>query len=295
MTSSVIRADSPTGQVIDRKTDYIAFLPTSLKAFMAANELLNEGVAIYRATSTGVFILPAVASITSALANEWALDVLPVEELPSDAVMMKKLRIAVYGDEGVAIALKELGFEYDKVSIDELNAGVISGYDVFVNQSLRWNSLDSNGQTSFENWFGNNGDYVGLLSRGAMFSKDAGLIDFEYESNSDADAILKIIYPSTGGINAGFSGNDYAYVLGAMWFTNVPAEVTQSAFIADNDFVVAGFWPEWPTSGANSQPVIIKKENDLQDTTLIAIDSTFRGHPKNTFRLLGNALFSGLE
>ena len=132
----VKKADSLTGEVIQGKTDYVAFSPTSLAAFKAANELLNRGMAIDPVKSTGAFILPASSSLANELANSWALDVLPVDEFPDDAVLMKKMRIAVYGDEGVAIALDELGFEYDEVSISELNAGTISSYDVFLNRSL---------------------------------------------------------------------------------------------------------------------------------------------------------------
>jgi hypothetical protein len=31
------------------------------------------------------------------------------------------------------------------------------------------------------------------------------------------------------------------------------------------------------------------------ETTLIGINNTFRGHPEDTFRILGNAIFTGLD
>ena len=143
--------------------------------------------------------------------------------------------------------------------------------------------------------FAAGGDYVGLLNRGAVFAKDAGLIDFESDGEGDADAILKINYDLTKGPTAGFRENSYAYVLGAMWFTSVPGDVTESAWIAGDDFLVAGYWPDWQTSGADGKPVILNKDSGAQDTALIVIDATFRGHPKNTFRLVGNAIFNGLD
>lgn len=216
-------------------------------------------------------------------------------ELPEDAVKMKEQRIAVYGDEGVAIALDELGFKYDEVSRSDLNAGIISGYDVFLNQSLRWSQINADGQASLTEWFAAGGDYVGLLNRGAVFGRDAGLINFDYEYQGDADAILKIDYDPTDGVAAGFLENGFAYVLGAMWFTTVPSDATVSASVADDDFLVAGYWPQWPTSGANSKSVILNKDSGPQDTALIVIDATFRGHPKDTFRLVGNAIFNGLD
>jgi hypothetical protein len=294
-TSGIDKADPPKGSVENGKGDFYAYLPTSLAAFKATNDLLKRGVTLYRAKSTGSFILPANPSTANELANSWALDVFNMSSLPEDAVMMKKQRIAVYGDEGVTIALDELGFDYDEVSRSDLNAGIISEYDVFLNRNLRWSQLNADGQASFLAFVGDGGDYVGLLNRGAVFARDAGLTTFDYDDNGDADAILKINYDPTDGVAAGFRENSYAYVLGAMWFTSLPGDVTVSASIAADDFLVAGYWPEWQTSGANGKPVILSKDSGAQDTALIVIDATFRGHPKNTFRLVGNAIFSGLD
>jgi len=294
-TSEISKADPPSGTVESGKTDFYAYLPTSLAAFKATNDLLNRGMTLYRAKSTGTFILQANSSIVQELANSWALDVFTLSSLPEDAVMMKKQRIAVYGDEGDTIALDELGFDYDEVSISDLNQGIISGYDVFLNRDLRWSQLNSAGQASFTAFVGDGGDYIGLLSRGAMFAKEAGLINFDSDDEGDADAILKINYDQNDSVAAGFRENGYAYVLGAMWFTSVPGDVTVSASIAADDFLVAGYWPEWQTSAANGKPVILNKDSGAQDTALIVIDATFRGHPKNTFRLVGNAIFSGLD
>jgi hypothetical protein len=294
-TSGIDKEDPPKGSVENGKGDFYAYLPTSLAAFKATNDLLKRGVTLYRAKSTGTFILPANSSIVQELANGWALDVFPMSGLPDDAVMMKTQLIAVYGDEGVAIALDELGFDYDEVSRSDLNAGIISEYDVFLNRNLRWSQLNSDGQASFKAFVGDGGDYIGLLNRGAMFAKEAGLINFDSGDEGDADAILNINYNPNDGVAAGFRENGYAYVLGAMWFTSVPGDVTVSASIAADNFLVAGYWPEWQTSGAKGQPVILKKDSGAQDTALIVIDATFRGHPKNTFRLVGNAIFSGLD
>ena len=38
-----------------------------------------------------------------------------------------------------------------------------------------------------------------------------------------------------------------------------------------------------------------KGEERVQDTVLIGIDATFHGHPENTFRIVGNAIFTGLD
>ena len=293
-TSEINKADPPKGSIENGKGDFYAYLPTSLAAFKATNELLKQGKTVYRTKESGIFILPANPTTANELANSWALDVVPVSSLPGDAVLMKKQRIAVYGDEGVAIALDELGFDYDMLSYSDLNSGAIVGYDIFINNYWWWDDFDPAGQASFEAFFAAGGDYIGLTYDGALFAKGAGLVNFESVYDWEPDAILKINYNSNNTVSAGFRENDYAYVLGAMWFTSVDG-ATVSASIAADNFLVAGFWPEWQTSGANGKPVILNKDSDAQDTVLIGIDATFRGHPKNTFRLVGNAIFGGID
>ncbi|MGW8250151.1 MAG: hypothetical protein ACWGO1_05880 [Anaerolineales bacterium] len=55
------------------------------------------------------------------------------------------------------------------------------------------------------------------------------------------------------------------------------------------------YWPGWKSSGAAGMPVIVCSATGDTDVTLIGVDNTFRGHPENTFRLLGNAIYSGQE
>ena len=66
-----------------------------------------------------------------------------------------------------------------------LDAGAISGYDVFINYGLRWSSLNADGKTSVTDWFAAGGDYVGLGYRGRAidFAVDAGWqsVDFNFQ------------------------------------------------------------------------------------------------------------------
>jgi len=59
--------------------------------------------------------------------------------------------------------------------------------------------------------------------------------------------------------------------------------------------VVSGFFPGWQASTARNAPTVIHSKAGDTNTTLIGINTTFRGHPENTFRLLGNALFDGID
>jgi hypothetical protein len=68
------------------------------------------------------------------------------------------------------------------------------------------------------------------------------------------------------------------------------------AWIEDSDdFLVSGFWPGWQTSGANGAAIVIKGTSDSQDVALIGFDATFRGHPEDSFRMVANAIYDGLE
>ena len=115
------------------------------------NDLLDRGITLYRKPvsfedsgrefGAGAIIVPGESVLANELANKYALEVFALGALPESAVLMKKQKIAVYGDESVKHCLKTLGFDYDEVLTENLNAGEIAGYDVFLNQDLRWSDL----------------------------------------------------------------------------------------------------------------------------------------------------------
>jgi hypothetical protein len=307
-TNTVNKADLPKGSAEGGKAGAYAYLPTSISAFKATNDLLARGVTLYRKMEpfensgrefgAGAVIVPGQSALVNGLANRYALDVFALEGLPENAVLMKKQKIAVYGDEGVNHCLKTLGFDYDEVSTNDLNDGIISGYDVFLNYGLRWSSLESNGQNSFTDWFAAGGDYVGLAYRGRAidFVVDAGLVNVTYGYIA-GNAIVNVDYDPDDSVAAGFREDGYAFVYRSVWFTDWDG-MDVSARLDSGDFLLSGFWEDWQTSGANGMPIIVHGENGdegLQDTVLIGVDPTFRGHPENTFRLVGNAIYTGLD
>jgi hypothetical protein len=301
-TSPVNKADAPQGSLDKmRKPAGYAYLPTSIAAFQATNDLLERGVSLYRVPGpfadsgrsfgAGAVIISADPALANELANGYALDVFVLKNIPAGVVPMVEQKIAVVGDEGVLHSLKTLGFDYDPVSDDDLDAGAISGYDVFINYGLRWSSLDAAGQTSVTDWFAAGGDYVGLGYRGRAidFAVDAGWTDVDYGYIS-GNAILEIDYDPDDSVAAGFLEDGYAFVYRSAWFSDTNG-LDESASIDAGDFLVSGFWEDWQTSGANGMPIVIHDTN----LTLIGVDATFRGHPENTFRLLGNAIYNGLD
>ena len=307
-TSSINRATSPKGSLENGKADFYGYLPSSLAAFKATNTLIKNGLTIYRAkeafdndgdmVAAGAIILAADSNVVNGLVNDRALDVFKVSELPEKAVQLKKLKIAVYGDAGDEICLDELGFGYDTVSIEDLNSGIISQYDLFINNPPWWLwdwGLDDAGRASITAFFAAGGDYIGLKEDGILFAQAAGGVTFTHGYNWGADAISRIDYSPMNTVSSTFREDGYGYFYGAFWFDTPPAGATVSASIAEGDFMVAGTWTGWDSDGAAGKPVIVYVDNDEQDITLIGIDATFRGHPKNTFRLVGNAIYSGLD
>ena len=73
------------------------------------------------------------------------------------------------------------------------------------------------------------------------------------------------------------------------------ADVQVSARVHAPDFLVSGYWPNWQTSGAAGQAIVIRWAGGMQDVTLIGLDVLFRGHPEDSFRLVAHAIYSGLD
>ena len=304
-TNTVNKPDSPKGSVENGEAGAYAYFPTSISAFRATNELLTHGFALYRSHTpftdngrnfgAGAIIFSSDSALANALANVYALDIIALTEAPEEAVPMYQQKIAVYGDEGVEHCLKTLGFVYDSVDIDDLNAEIIDEYDVFVNRWLRWDLLDTSGSTSISQWFTDGGDYIGLGYRGRAidFANDAGWVAVDYEE-IPGNSIIEIDYSPLDSVSAGFPENGYAFVYGSVLFTEWN-DMEVSAWIGSNDFLVSGFWPDWEISGAEGMPIIIHKSDEIADVTFVGIDNTFRGHPEDTFRILGNAIYNGID
>ena len=305
-THTINNADPPRGSSEGGKAGAYAFLPTSLAAFRAANDLLARGVSLQRASApfedkgrhfgAGAIIVPADPALANELANGYALDVFALKEPPAGAAPMYVPKIAVYySDAGTPHALETLGFGYDSVSTGDLNAGALADYDVFINQGLRWTSLNPAGRAAFHSWYAAGGNYVALPDRGRAidFAADAGIASVAY-GYIDGNAILQIDYDPDDTIAAGFAADGYAFVYRSVWFTAWDG-LEVSASVDAGDFLVSGFWPNWQTSGANGQPIVVHGADGDSDLTLIGFDPTFRGHPEDSFRILGNAIYNGFD
>ncbi|HEX6254297.1 MAG TPA: M14 family zinc carboxypeptidase [Euzebyales bacterium] len=301
-TRPVTKATAVHGEVSGNRATAYAFEPTSLQAFRAANELIADGVAVRRAAEVftdgghtfepGSFIVPGDRSLVNALASQDGLDVYALGSVP-DSVAMEAQKIAVFADEGTRHALDQLGFEYDTVGTGDVNSGVVEDYDVFVNYSRSWGGLQQSGRDSLAAFFAAGGDYVGLRSTGIGLALDAGILDAEFD-NGDGNAIVEVDYTDNGAAG-GYPDDDVAFVFTPAWFTSLGPDVDVAATLGADDFLISGYWPGWEVSGAAGRPIVVSGDAGDADVTLIGLDATFRGHPENAFRLLGNGIFEGLD
>jgi hypothetical protein len=304
-THAVNNAKTPKGSNDGGRWTAYGFMPNSIAVFQATNEMLRQDVPLYRTTApfedsgrafgSGMVLLPGDSSLANQLANRYALDLVGIDSVPPNAVQMYPQRIAVYGDSGVAHALEQLGFEYEMLSLStDLD---LDNFDVFVNQSLRWSQLSGGGPAEFTDFFADGGDYISLGNRGqgVGFALDAGIVDVDFAADP-SNAIVRMSSVGDSDITSGFGTDSTVFVYRPVWFTRLGDGVEVAANYASDDFLVAGYWPDWPTSGAAGSPMIVySTHNDTGDSVLLGLDSTFRGHPEDAFRLLGNAIYHGLD
>ena len=306
-TTEIKAADQPQGSVEGGTAGAYAYAPTSIAAIQATNQLLANSVALHRAEApfedsgrtfgAGTFILPANVSIANDLAKEYGLHVYALGGQPEGATPMRQQRIAALMQAGGDSLLERFGFEFDALSLQELNTGPdLAAYDVFVNESvsLATQGLSTKGRRALEDFFAAGGDYVGLGRRGNDLARQVGLLEFS-EYNPPGNSIAHVDLTPGNPVSAGFGAEGYVFVNSTALYSDLGEGVQVAATLDEGDFFVSGYWPGWQTSGANGAPVVIHKTVGAQDVTLIGFDALFRAHPENGFRMVANAIYNGLE
>jgi len=303
-TVAIKQADLPQGFVEAGTANAYAYLPANLNAFRATNDLLNSKETVYRLAQSvtsggrtftpGTLILPADPELADDLADTYAIEIYALQSFPQEVDELSKQQIAVVANADTEYALSRLGFDYDALSQGDLNSGAIEAYDVLINQSVSWSNLGKPGKDSISGFIQNGGNYIGLGAGGISVAVEAIVMDVDFTSDS-GNAIVELSYTEDDPVAAGFREQDYAFVYSPVWFNGLgfSEDVEISARLVEEDFLISGYWPGWnDTNGAAGKPVVIHTSDASGvNITLIGLDITFRGHPENTFRLLGNAIF----
>jgi len=305
-TRPVIMVTSPKGSIDFRSGNFFAYQLSSIAAFQATNDFLAQGVTVFRATESfsdhsrsmhaGTFIVPKEWALAWDLVNKYKLDVFTIKELPQTVMELTNQRVAVYAEEGTTYCLRELGFAYDELTTSDLNSGIdLSQYDVIIlSKQDGLDPLNSKGKSTVKNFIEAGGDFIGVGSGGVSFAESTGLFEITF-LGAEGNGIVHIDYDPLNPVAAGFPEDSYAFVNDPFWFSDLSATFEVVASIDDGDFFVSGYWPDWKNSNADGKPIIVRAEENSQDITLIGSDPTFRGHPRNDFRVIGNAIYSGLK
>ena len=303
-TIAIKQAAEPAGEITGSGAAY-AFRPTSIAAVQAVNALLAAGQPVSRLdeplSSQGVllepgsFVIEPDSQMVNSLVNQYAIDLVALASFPLETTLLSKPALAVSADAGTIHALQTLGFDFDVITAQDFNSGAITGYNFYLNLSQPWAGLSQPGRTALTQFFAAGGDYLGLGVTGSDFALRAGVIDLSLNTGS-GNAIVRVNYLTGDYANAGYPTLDFAFVNSPLWFSDLAEGIQTSASMAGADFLVSGYWPGWDASGAGGMPVIVHTPYELvNDIALIGLDVTFRGHPENTFRLLGNLIFAGSE
>ena len=315
-THPVNKADAPQGSVEGGKAGAYAYLPTSIVAIQATNALLARGVAMLRAPApfsdggrnfdAGVFVLPGGSkTVANELASQYGLDLFALKDMPAGAIPLRPQRIAVYiSDAGGTVLLKRFGFAFDVITRNDLNDATkppLTDYDVFINKdvSMTTSGLNATGKAKLTNYFAAKKDYIGIGGTGTLLASQMLLFPFTAKSYPGTlDSAIRVDYNTSDPVGSGFGPQGYGFANGTRTFSGLAADVKVVARVYDSDFLVSGYWPNWQTSGAAGQPIVIRwasDAQDAQDATLIGLDPIFRGHPEDSFRLVANAIYNGLD
>jgi hypothetical protein len=113
-------------------------------------------------------------------------------------------------------------------------------------------------------------------------------VDLDHDCSPDRTDPLGLHVPTT-------TAEGITLAAAGMLAAATGPDVDVAASMDSDAFLVSGCWPGWEASGAAGSPVVVTTDDGDSDVTQIGLDVTFRGHPENTFRVLGNGILEGLD
>ena len=144
---------------------------------------------------------------------------------------MREQRIVALVNVGGKSLLTRFGFEFDAISIQDLNTGPdLTVYDLFINDSvsLTYQGLSSKGRKALLDFFDAGGDYVGLGSGGSDLAKELGFMDFT-EYNPPGNSIARVDLTAGDPVSAGFGEEGYVFVNSTALFSGLSDGVDVAA------------------------------------------------------------------
>lgn len=281
-----VHGDLPTSA---RAAGY-AFEVDSEVAIRAANEMLADGVTLYRAADGRLVVPRSEVAGLRAYAQQ-GIVFTPVSSL-SGLAEVEAPRIAVSGGGDAQFVLRELGFDYEVVSNAALNGDFdLSGFDILYvdSGSVRYQTLNATGRAKVDAFLASGGDVVGAGFDGARFNDEAGLVDVEYDAGSTNDNGVVNVVTAASSTIVPDEADDTAFVYRPVWFTDVAAGVTVDQTYSSDDVLLAGHWIG--QEEAEGAALTVSDEVGGSRVVLFGTEPLFRAHPKKHFSHVANAFY----
>jgi Zinc carboxypeptidase len=227
----------------------------------------------------------------------------PIEEVP-------RFRV-ITGNSGVGATnqstwvLRELGFETDPVTLEELQTAAtnpLAGYDLVYNATVNWpTQADRNiARDRLSAFFADGGGYLSGQEAGADFLAGAGQVPglvADDAPDAAANGYSGIVFwDNTGGadsvITGAYPARDTLIVDPPTWLTQ-PAHLTVDAELPQTGFFGSGLWPGYLTSGAAGTAVIAHGTNAADTARLVvfANNPLYRADPEREWPMVGTAAY----
>lgn len=306
------------GDLPHRRAGAYAFELDSETAIIAANELLDSGVALRRGPD-GTVLVPREARRLLQQYVFAGITFTALDAMPTDAELLSPVRAAAAVNSDERYVLDLLGFTVDAVDTDSLNDGSVklADYDVLmVSSGFDVGDLTADAAAALSDWLGAGGGVIGLSSTGASFNADAGLLDATFELGpacATANGVVAVDNADDSPVVASFPADDTSFVYGPVWYTQTGDGVRVDQRFDADDVLLAGHWlgdfEQWigdDTPGPNcedaredsGQPdaaghasMISGVDETGARVVLFGTEPMFRDHPKKLYQQVAQALY----
>lgn len=202
-------------------------------------------------------------------------------------------------------SLRNLGFTPDFMSTATLNSAPtdpLANYDVIWNTGTYPSAANATARARLQNFFANNGGYIGAGANGAAFLNVGGLVPGLTAATRSGFGRSGIVnWLNVGGATSPITGAspsaDTAIMDPPTWFTNVPAATmtVDGRFPSDPaDILASGLWLQDTQSASAAGAAVIAHGTTATGTarvTTFAMNPLYRADPEREWSMVGLAAY----
>jgi hypothetical protein len=231
----------------------------------------------------------------------------PIDQVPRFRVITGNSGAVATTDQSTWV-LRELGFEADPVTIQQLNASatdLLAGYDLIYNATVDYPAAAGDNPRPVARgrlaaFFAAGGGYIGGQANGANFLASGGQAPGLAAANDSGggDGYSGILYwDNTGGADSVITGvypsRDTLIADPPTWLTSVPATMTVDGRLPTGSYFAAGLWPGTGSATAAGSAVIAHGPNAANSARLavFANNPLYRADPEREWPMVGTAAY----